>query len=95
MRKSLASVLNEEEHVTEGATPVHPAQVSEETKRKKSSGINQKGRPVYDWKSLISELGNCCRNTCESIVGKFRGTFKMQTEPTAFQNHVFELLGLS
>jgi hypothetical protein len=28
-------------------------------------------------------------------VGKFQGIFKMQTEATAFQNHVFELLGLS
>jgi transposase len=95
MRKSLASVLNEEEHVTEGITPVHAAQVSEETKRKKNRGINQQGWAVYDWKSLLSELGTCCRNTCEAIVGKFEGIFKMQTEPTAFQNHVFELLGLS
>ena len=95
MRKSLASVLNEEEHVTEGKSPVHPAQVSEETKRKKNRGINQKGQSVYDWKSLIFELGTCCRNTCEAMVGKIQGTFKMQTEPTEFQNHVFELLGLS
>ena len=74
---------------------IHTAQVSEETKRKKNCGITPKGWPVYDWKSLIYELGTCCRNTCEAIVGKFQGIFKMQTEPTAFQNHVFETLGLS
>jgi transposase len=95
MRKALASVLNEEEHVTEGETPVHPARVSEETKRKKNRGINQEGHPVYDWNSLIFELGTCCRNTCKAMVGKFQGIFKMQTEPTEFQNHVFKLLGLS
>jgi hypothetical protein len=95
MRKSLASVLNEEERVTEGITPVHAAQESEETKRKKSRGKNPEGWPVYDWKSLISELGTCCRNTCEALVGKFQSVFKMQTEPTKFQNHVFDLLGLS
>ena len=95
MRKSLASVLHEEEHVTEGKSPVHPSQVSEDTKRKKNRGVNQKGHPVYDWKSLIFELGTCCRNTCKAMVGKFQGVFKMQTEPTEFQNHVFELLGLS
>lgn len=95
LRKMLASVLNEEEHVTEGASPVHAAQVSEETKWKKNRGITLKGWPVYDWKSLINELGTCCSNTCEAIVGKFQGIFKMQTEATAFQNHVFELLGLS
>ena len=95
MRKALVSVLNEEEHVTEGKSPVHPAQASEDTKRKKNRGINQKGYSVYDWKNLIFELGTCCRNTCKAMVGKFQGIFKMQTEPTEFQNHVFELLGLN
>jgi transposase len=94
MRKALSSVLYAEEHEEERENPVKPAKVSEETKRKKSRGKNGEGWPVYDWKSLMMELGTCCRNTCEAEAGKFRGTFKMQTEYTPFQRHVLDLLGL-
>jgi transposase len=94
MRKALRSVLNEEENPVPRENPVQPAKVSEETQRKKSQGKNAKGWPVYDWKSLIMELGTCCRNTCEVVTGKFKGIFKLQTEPTPFQTHVLELLGL-
>ena len=94
MRKALASVLNDEEYPEIREDPVLAKRISEEAKRKKNRGINAEGWPVYDWKSLISELGTCCRNTCEAIAGKFKGEFKIQTERTLFQNHVFELLGL-
>ena len=94
MRKALASVLNDEEYPEIREDPVLPKKISEETKRKKNRGINAEGWPVCDWKSLIVELGTCCRNTCEAIAGKFKGIFKLQTERTLFQKHVFELLGL-
>jgi transposase len=94
MRRALRSVLNEEEQVTSIANPVEPVRASEEVQRKKNSGINKEGYAVYDWKSLIAELGTCCRNTCQALLGKIEGIFKMQTERTAFQKHVFDLLGL-
>jgi transposase len=94
MRKALASVLYEEETVEERENPVEPVKVSEAARRKKSRGKTEEGWPVYDWKSLLAELGTCCRNTCEVLAGKFKGTFKMQTEHTEFQKHILKLLGL-
>jgi transposase len=49
MRKALSSVLNQEDHPVQRENPVHPAQVSKETKRKKNRGENAEGWPVYDW----------------------------------------------
>ena len=94
MRKALASVLYEEEVKIETEEPVEPVKASAGVKRKKSRGKTEEGWPVYDWKSLMTELGTCCRNTCEVLAGKFKGQFTMDTEHTTFQKHVFELLGL-
>jgi hypothetical protein len=94
MRKALVSVLYEEETPEERENPVEAVEMSEGVKRKKSRGKNEAGWAVYDWKSLLTELGTCCRNTCEVLAGKFKGTFKMQTEHTEFQKHVLKLLRL-
>ena len=94
MRKALSSVLYEEEIKTRCENPVEPIKASVEAKRKKSQGKTKDGWPVYDWQSLMLEMGTCCRNTCEVVAGKFKGSFKMETEHTSFQRHVLELLGL-
>jgi transposase len=94
MRKALSSVLYEEEIKVEEEDPVKPVQASVRLKKKKSLGKTEEGWPVHNWRSVMTELGTCCRNTCEVQTGKFKGQFKMDTEHTAFQNHVLGLLGL-
>jgi Transposase len=96
MRKALSSVLyqDEEKETLERDDPVSPAKVSDLSQKKKSRGKTEANWTVYDWKSLILELGTCCRNKCVVETGDSRGEFVQTTLRTPFQEHVFNLLGL-
>jgi len=98
MRKALASVLFEDEELTEARAtrdPVAKAEPSNAVKLKKASKLTPDGWPVQSLQSLMKTLGTRCRNTCRAGNDKSRVTFYELTEPTPFQAHVFQLLGHS
>jgi transposase len=97
MRQALQSIMyidEAKESAEDREDPVSPVKASAGARKKKSRGKTEEGWQVYDWRSLIQELGTCCRNTCEVKTGKFKGKFDLQTEHTPFQSHVLGLLGL-
>ena len=57
------------------------------------------GWPVHSLHTLLQELGtrnkNICRVNAQEDKGAFPFHFEDITEPTPFQQHVFDLLGLN
>jgi transposase len=95
MRKALAPVLFEDEHLDEHRWqrhPVQPAQPSQTAKDKKLTHQTQDGWPVHSFGSLLKHLATLCRNTCSTGTGPTCLLFEQDTQPTPFQSHVFDLL---
>ncbi len=95
MRKALAPLLFTEEHLHDERAqrdPVAKATPSSTVKRKKSREKTDDGWPVHSWNTLIHEMGTLCRNSCRMTVGTTDRHIDMDTTPSDFQRHVFDLL---
>jgi transposase len=97
MRKALAPLLFVEEDLHEERArrdPVAKATPSQAVQRKKKRKMTDDGWPVHSWKTLMNEMGTLCRNRCRMTVGTTDRCIEMDTTPSDFQRHVFELLGV-
>lgn len=97
MRKTLAPVLFQDEELDAARwnrDPVDKAQPSEAARQKKRTKHTVDGWPVHSFQSLMDELATRCKNTCRIGEGKEAMHFTAFTEPTDFQRHVLDLLGL-
>ncbi len=95
MRKALSSVLFEDDELDAARwtrDPVAKAEPSQSVRAKKRTKKTHGGWPVHSLRTLLNELGTRCRNTCRTGQDKTLLRFEMLTEPTPFQEHVFELL---
>jgi transposase len=98
IRKALAPVLFEDEELEKARTtrdPAAKAEPSDSVKRKKATHLTPDGWTVQSFRTLMKKLGTRCRNKCRAGNDKMHATFYELTEPTPFQAHVFQLLGLS
>jgi transposase len=97
MRRALAPVLFEDEDLQatrRQRDPVVKAKPSPGVQHKKRTKATTEGWPVHNFASLLADLATRCRNTCRTGQGKNTMHFEQLTEPTPFQRHTFELLGL-
>lgn len=97
MRKALTPVLFQDDELDVARwvrDPVAPAQPSQTVQKKKKTKKTHDGWPVHSYQTLLNELATRCKNTCRVGEGKNVARFTQLTEPTAFQRHVFALLGL-
>ena len=74
---------------------VETAVVVRERPREKRTNTTDDGWPVHSLRTLLSEFGTRCKNTCRTGTGKNILRFEQLTEPSPFQQHVFSLLGLT
>jgi transposase len=97
MRKTLAPVLFQDEELDAARwsrDPVAKAQPSETAQQKKRTKHTVDGWPVHSFQSLMDELATRCKNICRVGEGKEAMHFTAFTEPTDFQRHVLDLLGI-
>ena len=97
MRKALSPVLFQDDELDAARwqrDPVAKAEASESARRKKRMKKTDDGWPVHSLRTLLNELGTRCKNTCRAGEDKTAIRFEQLTEPSAFQQHVFELLEL-
>ena len=102
MRQALAPILFQDEELAQTRwtrDPVAPAETSAQAKQKKNARHTGEGWPVHSLQTLLQELGtrakNICRVNAQEAEGAFPFHFEDITEPTPFQQHVFDLLGLN
>lgn len=97
MRKALSPVLFQDDEL-EGARwtrdAVAKAEPSRSARTKKSAKQTDDGWPVHSLRTLLSELGTRCKNTCRAGEAKHIIRFEQLTEASPFQEHVFGLLEL-
>jgi len=97
LRKALSPVLFQDDELDADRwtrDPVARAEASESAKAKKSTRKTADGWPVHSLRSLLADMATLCRNTCRAGEGKTAVQFEQLTEATAFQQHVFTLLGV-
>lgn len=98
MRQKLAPVLfdDEDRSSTEALrqTVVAPAQRSPRALKKALSKRTQHGWPVQSFQSLLGDLATLCKNRFQPKI-QGAGAFTKLTSPTPFQQHAFDLLGVS
>ncbi len=97
MRKALSPVLFQDDELDTARwerDPVAKAKPSASARKKKRTQKTDDGWPVHSLRTLLGELGTRCKNTCRAGDGKTAMRFDQLTEPSAFQQHVFELLEL-
>ena len=97
LRKALSSVLFQDDELDAARwsrDPVAKAEPSESARAKKRAKKTVDGWPVHSLRTLLSELGTRCKNTCRVGESKRAIRFEQLTEPTALQQHVFGLLEL-
>jgi len=95
MRQRLKPVLFDDESLADDRKtrhPVRPAQSSKSAKTKKALRETETGMPVHSFDTLLQELGTLCRAQCRVPNDPTQSTFNTETQPTAFQSHVFKLL---
>lgn len=74
--------------------PVARATPSASAQRKKSQRTTSDGLAIHSFDTLLHELGTLCRNTCRIRADRTGTSFTQDTQPTATQARVFELLDL-
>lgn len=97
LKKALASVLFTDETLDESRLqrdPVLKAQPTEHAKTKKSRKTTADGWPLHSFKSLLREMATHSKNICRLGEGKTTARVTLYAEPTPFQQHVYELLGI-
>lgn len=98
MRQALAPVLFQDEERPQNRwtrDPVGAAQPSESACGKKREQTTADGWPVHSYRTLLDDLATRTRNICRVGQGKHAVRFEQDTELTPFQQHVFELLGVT
>ena len=97
LRKALCSVLFEDDELDAARwtrDPVAKAEPSEQAREKKRAQKTSGGWPVHSLHTLLTDLAARCKNTCRTGEGNTLLRFEQLTEPTPFQTHVFNILGL-
>lgn len=95
MRKALGEILFVDEDLDVerlSRDPVAPAQPSEKVAKKKKTKVNENGRIVHSFRTLIAEMGTICKNICNTKSNPENQTFTLFTIASEFQDKVFELL---
>lgn len=98
MRKALSTVLFQDDELEEARwtrDPVAKAEPSQSVKDKKCLQKNAQGWPVCSFEEIVKNLGKITRNQCVFGEGKSAAQAIRYTEPSTYQRHIFELLGLS
>jgi len=97
MRRQLQSVLFEDHDKASAAASrnsiVAPAQRSESARRKERTRRTDDGYPVQSFQDALLDLGTLCRNRIR--IGQYNLSYDKVTEPTDYQRHVLNLLGVS
>ena len=97
LRMALSTVLFQDEELDAARwtrDPVLKAEPSESARKKKRAKQTDDGWPVHSLRTLLSELGTRCKNTCRAGQGTNALRFQQLTEASPFQQHVLGLLGL-
>ncbi len=97
MRKALSTVLFQDDELDAARwirDPVAKAEPSQSARAKKHTKKTLDGWPVHSLRTLLTDLATRCKNICRAGEGKTELRFTQLTEPTPFQVHVFELLGI-
>lgn len=98
MRRSLAPLLFEDEELSwdrRTRDPVAPAEPSRSAKSKKATKRTASGFPVHSFESLLDEMATRCRVFCRFGEGNDAPRIVRHTVPSAFQEEVFKLLGVT
>jgi len=97
MRKALSSVLFQDDELAQARwtrDAVAKAKPSQSARAKKRTKITPDGWPVHSFSSLLMDLATRCKNICRTGDGKNTIRFEQLTEPSPFQEHVFDLLDI-
>ena len=97
MRRALAPVLYEDEALAENRWTRHPvdkAKSSDAAVVKKQTKTTADGWHIHSFNTLLAEMSTLCQNTCRPSHVKTDIRFNQFTEPTPYQMHIFNLLGL-
>ncbi len=97
MRKALSSVLFQDDELAQARwtrDAVAKAKPSQSARAKKRTKITPDGWPVHSFSSLLLDLATRCKNICRTGDGKNTIRFEQLTEPSPFQEHVFDLLDI-
>jgi len=96
MRRRLRSVLFEDHDRASAdasrTSIVAPAQRSAAARRKDHTRRTEDDYPVQSFRDLLTDLATLCRNRIR--IGDYEASYDKLTEPTAYQRHVLELLGV-
>lgn len=97
MREKLRPVLfaddDQESAAAARKSIVAPAQRSESAKGKDSTRRTSDGYPVQSFHDILQDLGTLCRNRIS--IPEFDSEFDKLTRATPYQQHVFNLLGVT
>ena len=74
--------------------PVDKAKSSDAAILKKQARTTADGWQIHSFNTLLAEMGTLCQNTCRAGQVKTDIRFNQFTEPTTYQMHIFDLLGL-
>jgi transposase len=95
MRRALAPLLYDDETIPDDRwqrDPVAPAEISAGAKSKKAKKTTEEGEPLHSFRTLLQELGTCCRNRCRVASDTGGSTFDRLSDLTPLQERAFELL---
>ena len=97
MREKLRPVLFAEDDPEAAAAArksvVAPVQRSKSAKRKDATRRTSEGFPVQGFRDVLQDLGTLCRNRFR--IPEFDSEFDRLTVATAYQQHLFDLLGVT
>jgi len=98
MRQALAPILFDDDDKEAGErfrkSVVAPAQQSDRAKRKARTKRTDDDHPVHSFQTLLADLATIAKNRVRFFKSDARTT-QMLTTPTPFQQHVFDLLGVT
>ena len=95
MRRALAPLLYDDETLPDDRwqrDPVAPAEISAGAKSKKAKKTTEEGEPLHSFRTLLQELGTCCRNRCRVASDTGVSTFDRLSDLTPLQERAFKLL---
>ena len=95
MRRALAPLLYDDETLPDDRwqrDPVLPAEISASAKSKKAKKTTEEGEPLHSFRTLLQELGTCCRNRCRVASDTSGSTFDRLSDLTLLQERAFKLL---
>jgi transposase len=95
LKRAWSSLSFADEHLPEHRAerdPVAPAKPTADVKLKKNERETEGGNELQSFRTLLSELGTQCRNTCEFGEGSSPIQITRVTDPTPLQMEAFRLL---